>query len=64
MTEGESAGDDDSVASLKVVRFVPEKSNGLFGNLLDGPVRVVIAIRSRENEDAKFHRSFLGDGDE
>jgi hypothetical protein len=39
------------------MRVVPEESDGLFGNLLDGPEGIVIAIRTGENNDAKFHRN-------
>src|SRR3984893_6928652 len=57
VTEGETSGDDDGVAVLEVVRVVPEKSYGLLGDLLDGPESIVIAVRSGENNDAKFHRN-------
>src|SRR5260370_119649 len=57
VTEGETSGDDDGVAVLEVVRVVPEKSYGLLGDLLDGPESIVIAVRSGENYDAKFHRN-------
>jgi hypothetical protein len=39
------------------MRIVPEKSYGLPGNLLDGPESIMIAVRSGENNDAKFHRN-------
>jgi hypothetical protein len=39
------------------VRVVPEESYGLLGNLLDGPESIVVAVRSGENYDAKFHRN-------
>jgi hypothetical protein len=41
---------------------VPEKSHGLFGDVLDGPVGVVIAVRAGEDDDSEFHRlSFVLD---
>jgi hypothetical protein len=35
---------------------VPEKSHGLFGDVLDGPVSIVVTVRSGKDDDSKFHR--------
>src|SRR5947208_980212 len=59
---GKAAWNDDDITVFKIVRFVPEKRNRLLGYVLDGPVRVVIAVGPREDDDTKFHL-FLGDGD-
>ena len=55
IAEGKASGDDDGVAIFKIVRFVPEKSNRLFGYLLDGPERVAIAVGAGEDDYAEFH---------
>jgi hypothetical protein len=47
---------------LEVVRLVPQERDRLLRHLLDGPIRVVIAVRSGENDDAEFHPSFLAEG--
>src|SRR6266446_10802467 len=57
VAEGEASGDDDGVAVLEVVRVVPQECYGLLRDLLDGPESIVIAVRSGENNDAKFHRN-------
>src|SRR5580658_4328878 len=62
IAEGKAAGNDDGIAVLQVMRLVPEECNRLLRNLLDGPIGIVIAIRSRENDDAEFHPSFLAEG--
>src|SRR5258707_9157849 len=59
VTESKASGDDDGVAVLEVVRVVPEKRHRLPGDLLDGPKSIVIAVRSGEDYDAKFHRQVL-----
>src|SRR5207245_5554919 len=50
-----TARHDDGIAVFQVMRFMPEKAHRLLGHLLDGPVSVVIAVGSGENDDAKFH---------
>src|SRR5207249_8895434 len=57
---GEAAGYDDGITVFKIVRFVPEKRNRLLGYVLDGPKRIVVAIRPRKYDNAEFH-AFLGD---
>jgi hypothetical protein len=37
------------------MRFVPQERDRLFGNLLNGPESIVIAVRAWENDDAEFH---------
>ena len=36
--------------------LVPQESCGLLRDMLDGPVGIVVAIRSRKNDDAEFHK--------
>jgi hypothetical protein len=41
---------------------MPEKGHGLFGDVLDGPVGVVVTVRAGEDDDSEFHRlSFVLD---
>jgi hypothetical protein len=56
VAEGEAARDDNRITILQVVGFVPQKSGWLPGNVVQSPIRVVIAVRSGEDDDAKFHR--------
>jgi hypothetical protein len=35
--------------------FMPKASDRLFCDLLDGPVSILIAVRSGEDDDAEFH---------
>src|SRR5258708_1256827 len=51
---GKGSGDNDGVAVFEVMRLVPQECDRLFRYLLDGPVRVVIAVRSGKNDDAEF----------
>src|SRR5581483_7643667 len=60
---GETAGHQNGVAVLQIVRLVPEKGYRLLGNLLDGPVRIVIVVRSGKDDDAEFHRWSLNGRD-
>jgi hypothetical protein len=41
---------------------VPQEYDWLSGYILDGPIGIVIAVRSRENDDAEFHPGFLAEG--
>ncbi len=54
---GEAPGNDDGIAVLEIVRVVPEESYGLFGDVLDAPESIVIAVGTGENYDAEFHIS-------
>src|SRR5438552_17594232 len=56
-----SAGHDHCVAVFQIMRLMPQKSDWLLQYLLNSPVGVVIAIRARENDYAKFHRFLSGD---
>jgi hypothetical protein len=51
--------DNDNVTILEVMRLMPVERGWLLGHLLDGPIRVVIAVRSGENDDAEFHAGSL-----
>src|SRR5205807_5873055 len=57
---GESSGDNYRIAILQIMRFVPEKSHRLPRDVLNRPEGIVIAIRTRKNDDAKFHARPLG----
>ena len=59
---GKTAGNDDGVAVFEVMRLVPKECDRLLRDLLDGPICVVIAVRSGENDDAEFHPGFLAEG--
>ncbi len=59
---GESAGNDDGIAIFQIMRFVPEKTCRLFGDVLDGPVGIVVAVRPGKDDDSKFHLRFLDEG--
>jgi hypothetical protein len=48
---------NDHIAILQIVRVMPEKCRLLLGHVLGGPKRIVVAIRSGKNYDAKFHRN-------
>ena len=50
-----ATGNNDCIAILQIMRVVPQESNRLPGDLLDGPKRVVIAVRSGEDDDTKLH---------
>lgn len=52
---GKAAGDHDRIAVLEIVTLVPEKCDRLFGRVLDGVKRVVIAVRTGKDEYAEFH---------
>src|SRR5215471_15525408 len=49
----ESARNDDRVATLQVGRVVPKESHWLLGDMLNRPVRVVVTVRTGENNDAE-----------
>jgi len=38
---------------------MPEKSHRLFGDLLDGPESIVIAVGTWKDDDSEFHRLWL-----
>jgi hypothetical protein len=44
------------------MRFVPEKRHRLLGHMLDSPKGVMVAVRARKDDDAKFHAAlgFVG----
>src|SRR5215469_2001289 len=52
---GEPAWHDDRIAIFQIVRLMPQERYRLLRDLLDGPISVVIAIRSGEDQHAKFH---------
>src|SRR6185312_9300752 len=55
ITIREAAGDNDRVAVLQIVRFMPQKSYRLLNDMLDRPESIVVAVGTRENDDAKLH---------
>jgi hypothetical protein len=55
IAEGKSSGHDDRVAILQIVRFMPQKRRLLLEHVLDCPESIVVAVRSRKNDDPKFH---------
>src|ERR1700733_2000067 len=59
ISKSKPAGDHDRIAIFQVVRFMPKKSYGLRSNLLNGPVRIMIAVRAGEDDDSEFHRLSL-----
>jgi hypothetical protein len=61
IAESKPSGNDDGIGILQVMRFVPEESNRLFGYLLNGPERVVIAVGAGKDDDAEFHGMGLAD---
>ena len=52
---GETAGDQDGIATFQVFGLMPEHGDRLVRNLLDDVVGVVVAVGAREDEDAEFH---------
>jgi hypothetical protein len=56
VAKSESSGDNNGVTVLQVMRIMPEESDGLFRNVRDSPVGIVIAVGTGENNDAEFHR--------
>src|SRR5579862_3409840 len=46
----------DCVAVLQIVRLVPQECYRLLGDLLNRPVGIMVAVRSRKNQHAKLHR--------
>src|SRR5580704_7560557 len=62
VAKSKPSGDDDGVAVLEVMRFVPEEGYRLLGNLLNRPVGIVVAVRTGKDDDSEFHRRLsLGD---
>src|SRR5208282_2346961 len=53
----EATRHNDHIAVLQIVRIVPEERCRLIGHVLGGPESIVVAVRSGENYDAKFHGS-------
>src|SRR5258708_11724520 len=54
--KSEPSRNNDRIAILQIVRFMPQESNWLFGYLLQGPEGVVITVRTGKDDDSKFHR--------
>ncbi len=52
---GKPAGNDNGVAALQVRRIMPKERHGLAGDFRNGPIGIVIAIGTGEDNDAEFH---------
>src|SRR5258708_2775048 len=55
VAEGETAGQDDSIAIREIFGLMPDEFDGLLEDVADGVKRVVVAIGPGENDDSKFH---------
>src|SRR5882672_9961561 len=52
---GETAWNDDGIALLQVLRLMPDHAARLLGDFRHHVVGVMVAVRAREDDHAKFH---------